>query len=74
METFIVAIETEYIKLDALLKYCGAAETGGHAKEIVQDGLVKLADGNVCTMRGKKIYPGEYIIIDDQYRVEVTAG
>ena len=74
METFIVAIETEYIKLDALLKYCGAAETGGHAKEIVQDGLVKLADGNVCTMRGKKFYPGDYIIIDDQYRVEVTAG
>ena len=74
METFIVAIETEYIKLDALLKYCGAAETGGQAKEIVQDGLVKLADGSVCTMRGKKIHPGEYIIIDDQYRVEVTAG
>ena len=74
METFVVAIETEYIKLDALLKYCGAAETGGHAKEIVQDGLVKLADGSVCSMRGKKIHPGEYIIIDDQYRVEVTAG
>ena len=73
METFVVAIHTEYIKLDALLKYCGAAETGGHAKEIVQDGLVKLADGSVCTMRGKKIHPGEYIIIDDQYRVEVTA-
>ena len=74
METFVVAIETEYIKLDALLKYCGAAETGGQAKEIVQDGLVKLADGSVCTMRGKKIHPGDYIIIDDQYRVEVTAG
>lgn len=74
MEVFVVAIATEYIKLDALLKYCGAAETGGHAKEIVQDGLVKLADGSVCTMRGKKIHPGEYIIIDDQYRVEVTAG
>lgn len=73
MEVFVVAIATEYIKLDALLKYCGAAETGGHAKEIVQDGLVKLADGSVCTMRGKKIHPGEYIIIDDQYRVEVTA-
>jgi len=73
MEVFVVAIATEYIKLDALLKYCGAAETGGHAKEIVQDGLVKLSDGSVCTMRGKKIHPGEYIIIDDQYRVEVTA-
>ena len=65
MEVFVVAIATEYIKLDALLKYCGAAETGGHAKEIVQDGLVKLADGSVCTMRGKKI---QYIIIDDRPR------
>ena len=73
MEVFIVAISTEYIRLDALLKFCGAAETGGHAKEIILDGLVKLADGTVCTMRGKKIYPGESIIIDDQYRVEVTA-
>ena len=61
METFVVAIETEYIKLDALLKYCGAAETGGHAKEIVQDGLVKLADGSVCSMRGKKIRPGDVV-------------
>ncbi len=74
MEIFTAAIETEYIKLDALLKFCGAAETGGQAKEIILDGLVKLADGSVCTMRGKKIRPGDYIIIDDRYRVEVTAG
>lgn len=74
MEIFTAAIETEYIKLDALLKFCGAAETGGQAKEIIMDGLVKLADGSVCTMRGKKIRPGDYIIIDDRYRVEVTAG
>lgn len=74
MEMITVAIETEYIKLDALLKFCGAAETGGQAKEIVQDGLVKLSDGSVCTMRGKKIRPGDIIIIDDRYQVEVTAG
>ena len=74
MEIFTAAIETEYIKLDALLKFCGAAETGGQAKEIILDGMVKLADGSVCTMRGKKIRPGDYIIIDDRYRVEVTAG
>lgn len=74
MEMITVAIETEYIKLDALLKFCGAAETGGQAKEIVQDGLVKLSDGSVCTMRGKKIRPGDIIIIDDCYQVEVTAG
>ena len=74
METVVIPIQTEYIKLDALLKYCGAAETGGQAKELIQEGLVKLSDGAVCTMRGKKIHPGEYIIIDGQYRVEVTAG
>ena len=72
METFIVAIETEYIKLDALLKYCGAAETGGHAKEIVQDGLVKLADGSVCTMRGKKLRPGDRCSIDGELELVVV--
>ena len=44
-------------------------------KALVDGGmLVKLADGSVCTMRGKKIHPGESIILDDRYRVEVTAG
>ncbi len=47
-----ILIHTEFIKLDALLKYAGLCETGGEAKELVQGGAVKV-NGEVCTMRGK---------------------
>ena len=53
-----IEITTEFIKLDALLKFCGAAPTGGTAKEMVQAGEV-LVNGMPCTMRGKKIRPGD---------------
>lgn len=66
-----VYINTEFIKLDQFLKFCGIAETGGHAKEIVAEGAVRL-NGEVCLMRGKKLYPGDIIEIDD-YRIEVAA-
>ena len=56
-----VAITTEFIKLDALLKFAGVAETGGEAKEAVQAGDVKV-NGEVCTMRGKKIRPGDDVV------------
>ena len=55
-----VAITTESIKLDALLKFAGVAETGGEAKEAVQAGDVKV-NGEVCTMRGKKLRPGDIV-------------
>ena len=48
-----IAIKTEYIRLDALLKSAGATDTGGQAKYAVQNGMV-LVNGEVCTMRGKK--------------------
>ena len=51
-------IRTEWIRLDQFLKYCGLAETGGHAKEIVAEGAVSV-NGEVCTARGKKLYPGD---------------
>ena len=53
-----ISIKTEYIRLDALLKLAGAFETGGQAKLAVQDGKV-LVNGEVCTMRGKKMRPGD---------------
>ena len=59
-----IAIRTEFIKLDALLKFSGVCETGGLAKEAVQKGEVSV-NGEVCTMRGKKIRPGDRVIIDD---------
>lgn len=64
-----VKITTEYITLSSFLKWCGAVETGGEAKEAVTGGYVKV-DGQVCTMRGKKLYPGATVEIDDnQFRV-----
>ena len=55
-----IAIQTEFIKLDALLKFAGLCETGGEAKTAVQEGLVKY-NGEVCTMRGKKVRPGDQV-------------
>jgi len=53
-----VVIGTEFIKLEAALKFCNAAESGGMAKAVIQDGEVAV-NGEVCTMRGKKLYPGD---------------
>ena len=70
-ETMEVAIQTEYIKLDSLLKFAGLCDTGGFAKELVQQGAVRV-NGEVCTMRGKKIRPGDAVTVD-KYTVRVTA-
>ena len=58
MET--VKIHTEYIKLDDLLKFSGLVVTGGQAKAVILEGMVKV-DGEVCLMRGKKLRGGEII-------------
>lgn len=71
METIQVQIQTEYIKLDSLLKFSGLCDTGGFAKELVQQGAVRV-NGEVCLMRGKKIRPGDQIEVD-QFRVLVEA-
>lgn len=55
-----VKINTEFIRLDALLKYVSAASTGGEAKVYITEGGVKL-NGEVCTMRGKKVRPGDVV-------------
>ena len=65
-----VKIETPFIRLDALLKFAGAAETGGEAKLLIQEGEVKV-NGEVCTMRGKKLYPGDRAELDGEiYAIE----
>lgn len=55
-----IAIKTEYIKLDALLKFARLCGTGGEAKMCVEDGLVSV-NGEKCTMRGKKLRPGDRV-------------
>lgn len=60
-----IKINTEFIKLEALLKFAGTVETGGEAKLAIQDGEVKV-NGEVCTMRGKKLRPGDRVELDSQ--------
>lgn len=58
-------ITTEFIKLDSFLKFAGLSDTGGKAKERILSGDVKV-NGEICTMRGKKIRPGDTVTIDGQ--------
>ena len=53
-----IAISTEWIRLEALLKLADAVPSGGMAKNLIQDAQV-LVNGEVCTMRGKKLRPGD---------------
>ena len=53
-----VAISTEYIKLQDAMKYANIVYSGGEAKTLIQEGEV-LVNGEVCTMRGKKLYNGD---------------
>ena len=53
-----VVIETEFIKLESAMKLANILPTGGAAKQEIQEGFVKV-NGEVCTMRGKKLYPGD---------------
>lgn len=61
MET--VVIDTEFIKLDSLLKFAALVGTGGEAKYVITEGLVTV-NGEVCTQRGKKIYGGDTVKFD----------
>ena len=63
MET--ITIQTEFIKLDSFLKFCGAVSTGGEAKIAIAEGEV-LVIGEVCTMRGKKLHPGDTVTLDGE--------
>ena len=61
-----IHIETEYIKLQDLLKFAAAVSTGGEAKILIQEGDVTV-NGEVCTMRGKKIRPGDDVALRDEH-------
>lgn len=70
MSKHTIEITTDFIKLDSFLKFAGAAETGGHAKELVLAGVVSV-NGEVCTMRGKKLRNGDIVkIADDEFEVK----
>ena len=70
MESYTIQIHTEFIKLQDLLKFAGAVETGGDAKLIIQEGRVSV-NGETCTMRGKKMRSGDRAVIDGELELVV---
>ena len=70
MEEAHIKITTQFIKLDALLKFANLTATGGEAKELIQAGQVWV-NGQVCTMRGKKIRPGDRVELDGRMALVV---
>ena len=59
-----IEINTEFIKLDSLLKFAALVGTGGEAKYVISEGMVSV-NGEICTMRGKKIYPGDRVCLSE---------
>jgi len=68
-----IPVQSEFIRLDALLKLANAVESGGQAKQAIQEGRVRV-NGEVCPLRGKKLRPGDvvryagenYVITEDK--------
>ena len=71
MKVVAIEIDTPFIRLDALLKFAGAVETGGDAKLIIQEGRITV-NGETCTMRGKKMRPGDRCCIDGETELVVV--
>ena len=59
-----VAIKSEHIKLDSLLKYAGVCMTGGEARTRIEEGYV-FFNGESCSMRGKKVRPGDQVVVGE---------
>ena len=60
-----VVIGTEFIKLESAMKLANIVPTGGSAKYEIQEGFVSV-NGEICTMRGKKLYPGDRFSFDGE--------
>ena len=67
-----VCIQTEFIKLESAMKLANILPTGGAAKAEIQEGYVQV-NGEVCTMRGKKIRPGDTVTVGGE-TFEVVAA
>ena len=59
-----ISITTDFIKLDSFLKLAALVGTGGEAKYVITEGMVTV-NGDVCTMRGKKLFPGDKVSFAD---------
>ena len=63
MEYSKISIKEDFIRLDSAMKLADMVVTGGHAKIVIQEGEVKV-NGEVCTMRGKKLRKGDKVEFD----------
>ena len=73
-EAIPVVIGTEFIKLESAMKLANIVYSGGEAKTLIQEGEV-LVNGEVCTMRGKKLYPGDRFELNGQvYLITIHAS
>ena len=64
-----IEISTDFIKLDAFLKWCGIATLGSEAKMYIYDVLVKV-NGDVCIQRGKKLRKGDVVSFNgEDYKI-----
>lgn len=66
-----IAITTDFITMDKLLKFSGIADTGGQAFLMVEDGIIKL-NGKLVTEKRKKVFPGDVVNIDEQIELTVS--
>ena len=74
MEKSEVKITTEYIKLDQLIKFAGIAYSVAEAKDMVINGCASV-NGEKCTMRGKKLRPGDVVTLDfEDAAFEITVS
>ncbi len=71
MEKIDITIKTPFIKLEQVMKLANLTDTGGFAKQLIQDGQVQV-NGEVCTMRGKKIRNGDKVTVEE-FEVTVIA-
>lgn len=71
-DTRTIVITGDYIRLDALLKFAGIVQTGGEAKQYIQEGLAAV-NGDICIARGKKLRPGDTVTVRGQ-KLKIAAG
>lgn len=69
-EAIEIELDREFIKLDALIKLAGAADSGGQAKRLVQAGRVRL-NGEPVTQRGRKVRAGDQVEVDVEPRIRI---
>lgn len=61
----IIKLRDEFIKLGQALKAAGLVESGVEAKEVIQDGLIRV-NGEIDTRRGRKLYGGDVVTFDGE--------